>query len=92
MTKRRAHDRAEIHLQTALQNLERVGNPKQLWITHTALARLYEAMERPDRAREQWQAAAAIVRSTADGLEDHDLRETFLGAAPVRQIAEHANL
>jgi tetratricopeptide (TPR) repeat protein len=90
MTRRRAHDRAETHLQTALQKLEEVGNPKQLWITHTALAELYEQMQRPDQAREQWQAAAAIVRSTAGGLEDEGLRETFLGAAPVRKILANA--
>jgi hypothetical protein len=48
-------------------------------------------MQRPDQAREQWQAAAAIVRSTAEGLEDPNLRDTFLGAAPVLEILEHAN-
>ena len=67
-----------------------IGNPKQLWVTRTALAELYEEMKRPDQAGEQWQAAASIVRSTAEGLEDEGLRETFLGAAPVREILTHA--
>jgi tetratricopeptide (TPR) repeat protein len=90
MTRRCAYDRAEIHLQTALKKHGEVGNPKQLWSTHTALAELYEERKRPDQVREQWQAAAAIVRSTADGLEDEGLRETFLAAAPVFEILKHA--
>jgi tetratricopeptide (TPR) repeat protein len=91
-TKRAAYDSAEASLRSALKNLEKVGNPKQLWMTQTTLAELYGEMNRPDRAREHWQAAAAVVRSTADGLEEPNLRETFLGAASVRQIAEHADL
>jgi tetratricopeptide (TPR) repeat protein len=89
MTQRGAYGHAEAHLQSALQELERVGNPKQLWITRTALARLYQAMNRADREREHWQAAAAIVRSTAEGLPDASLRHTFLDAAPVREILEN---
>jgi tetratricopeptide (TPR) repeat protein len=92
LTSRGAHDLAETKLKSALANLEEVGNPKQLWITHTALARLYKQMNRPDLERQQWQAAAAVVRSTANGLDDQALREMFLAAAPVREIAEHANL
>ncbi|KKL54526.1 hypothetical protein LCGC14_2264560, partial [marine sediment metagenome] len=89
-TTRGAFDQAEEHMQTALAKLEEVGNPKQRWITHMALARLYKKMNRPDLEREQWQAARAVIQATADGLEDQDLRQIFINAAPVQEIMEHA--
>lgn len=91
LTTRGGYDQAEIKLKAALTKLEQVGNPKQLWITHTALAQLYEKMKRPDLEREQWQAARAIVETTADGLQDKELRTTFINAAPVREIMERAS-
>jgi class 3 adenylate cyclase/tetratricopeptide (TPR) repeat protein len=91
LTMRGAYDLAEAELKSALAKLEEVGNPKQLWMTRTALARVYEKMKTPDLGREQWQAAGAIVEYTADGLQDEGLRRTFLNAAPVREIIEHAN-
>jgi tetratricopeptide (TPR) repeat protein len=89
---RGAYDPAEAKLREALSKLEEVGNPKQLWITHTALARLYEKMNRPDLEREQWQTAAAVVNFTADDLEDEELRTTFINAKPVQEILENARL
>ena len=74
----------------ALAKLEGVGNPKQLWMTHTALAQLYEKMKRYDLEREQWQKAAKIVTCTADELRDNNLKEKFVNVAPVRQILENA--
>jgi tetratricopeptide (TPR) repeat protein len=88
LAERQAHDQAEARLKSAVSELEEVGNPKQLWITHTALARLYGKMGRPDLEREQWQAAKAIVETTAAGLVDEQLRTTFLNAAPVREIIQ----
>jgi len=91
LTERGAYDQAESKLKSALTNLEKVGNPKQLWLTHSALARLYEKMNRSDLEQEQWQAAASIIKSTADDLEDKELRMTFINAGPVREILEQAN-
>ena len=91
LAKRDAYDLAEAKLREALSKLKEVGNPKQLWITHIALARLYEKMNRPDLEREQWQAAASVINSTADDLEDEELRTTFINAKPVREILENAN-
>lgn len=90
-TTKGAFDQAEEHVQTALAKLEGVENPKQLWITHMALARLYEKMSRHDLERKHWQEAASIIKSTADGLEDKELRTTFINAKPVREIMEKAN-
>jgi tetratricopeptide (TPR) repeat protein len=86
-----AYDLAEAKLKDALSKLEEVGNPKQLWITLTALARLYEKMNRPDLEREQWQTAFSVVNSTADDLEDEELQTTFINAEPVQEILENAN-
>jgi tetratricopeptide (TPR) repeat protein len=91
LTERNAYDLAEAKLREALSKLKEVGNPKQLWITHTALAGLYEKMNRPDLEREQWQAAASVINSTADDLEDEELRTTFLNAKPVKEILDNAN-
>ena len=91
LTERGAYDQAEDRLKSALARLTEVGNPKQIWITHTALARLYAKMKRPDLEREHWKAAASIVESTADGLKEERLRRTFMNAAPIREIVEHAN-
>ena len=91
LTRKKAIERAEDRLKSALEKFEEVGNPKQLWITHTAMAKLYEKMKRPDLERDQWQAANAVVESTADGLDDEQLRATFINAAPVKKIIERAN-
>jgi class 3 adenylate cyclase/tetratricopeptide (TPR) repeat protein len=90
LTSRGAHDLAEAKLMDGLAKLEEVGNPKQIWITHAALARLYEKMKRPDLERERWQAAASIIASTAEGVQDERLRDTFINAVPIREIMEHA--
>ncbi len=90
-TEKGAYDLAEMKLGTALAKFEEVGNPKQLWTTCSALARLYQRMGGAEEERNQWQAAAAIVRSTADGLKDEELRNSFLDAAPIREIMEKAS-
>jgi tetratricopeptide (TPR) repeat protein len=80
---------AEQELSIALEFALRVGNPTQLWMTHAAQARLFEKMKQQDLEQKHWQAAAAIVQSTADGLQDDELRETLFNAAPVREMMEH---
>jgi class 3 adenylate cyclase/tetratricopeptide (TPR) repeat protein len=91
LVNRGAYAPAEAKLRNALAKLEEVGNPKQLWMTHTAMARLYEKMNMSDRKREHWKAAAAIVETTAEGLQDEGLRSTFLNAGPIQEILRHAN-
>jgi class 3 adenylate cyclase/tetratricopeptide (TPR) repeat protein len=90
MARRGAPERAERHLHDALGALEGVGNPRQLWTTEAALARLYRQTGRHDLARARWEVARRLVVTTADALRDEALRATFLGAAPVREILEQA--
>jgi class 3 adenylate cyclase/tetratricopeptide (TPR) repeat protein len=91
LTERGAYDLAESKLRDALLKIEEVGNPKQLWITHTALAGLYEKMNRHDLEREQWQVAASVITSTADDLQNTELQTTFVNAKPVREVLENAS-
>jgi tetratricopeptide (TPR) repeat protein len=91
LTEKGACDQAESKLKSALTNLEKVGNPKQLWLTHTALSKLYEKISRSDLEQEQWRIAASIIKSTANDLEDKELQKTFINASPVKEILAQAN-
>jgi class 3 adenylate cyclase/tetratricopeptide (TPR) repeat protein len=81
-------DEAEGWLQQALSLAQTIGNPTQLWLTHAALARLYERMKRKDRELENWKAAETVIISTADRLKDEKLRKTFIRSATVQEIME----
>jgi hypothetical protein len=48
-------------------------------------------MKHPDLVLEQWRAAAALVDSTAQGLQDEVLHKTFINTAPVRAIIEKSD-
>ncbi len=79
-------DQARISLGEAILLLGEVGNPRQLWQAHGSLASCYEKMGRSSEAREQWGAAADIIRKVDSGLADRQLREGFLNAHQVRKI------
>jgi len=87
-TEKEAYGIAESHLESAIVRFKEVENPKQIWKTYTAFARLYKKMNRPDLELEQWQKAAKIVMETAESLQDASLKETFMSAAPIRRIFE----
>ena len=91
LAKRGSCDLAEAKFMQALAKLNEVGNPKQLWLNHIALAKLHEKMNRSDLERKHWQEAASIINSTADDLEEKELRTTFINAKPVREILEKAS-
>ena len=79
-------DQARTSLGEAILILGEVGNPRQLWQAHGSLASGYERMGRSSEAREQWGAAAEIIRKVDSGLADRQLREGFLNARQVREI------
>jgi Flp pilus assembly protein TadD len=70
----------------AILILKEVGNPRQLWEAHTSLALAYEKLRRESEAREQWGAAAEVIRKTAGSLSNRELREGFFSAKPIREI------
>lgn len=91
LLQKKAYEQAEAKFKSALATLEKVENPKQRWITHADLARLYERKQRPDLKRQQWQAAARLVEFTGDSLKENKIRRTFLGAMPTREIVKQAS-
>ena len=88
--KRDEYDNAVSSMGEAIEILKGVGNPRQLWETHSSLASAYDRLRRHSEAREQWDAASAIIHRQANGLSNRNLREGFLNARPVREILSKA--
>jgi tetratricopeptide (TPR) repeat protein len=88
--KRDKFDNAISSIREAILILRDVGNPRQLWQAYASLASAYEKLRRPSEAREQWGAAAEVIRKTAGGLSDREPREVFLNAKPIQDILAKA--
>jgi tetratricopeptide (TPR) repeat protein len=89
--KRYESDNAIQRMSEAVLILKEVGNPRQLWQAHASLASAFSELRRESEAREQWGAAAEVIRRTAGGLSDRQLREGFLSAKPIRDILAKAS-
>jgi len=74
------------NLNEAVIILKDVGNPRQLWQAYSSLASAFDKLGRSSEAREQWGAAAEVIRRLANGLSDRELREGFLQAEPIQEI------
>ena len=83
-------DHAIDNQNKAILILKQVGNPRQLWQAHTSLASAFKKLGRSSKAREQWGAAAEVIRGVANGLSDRELRKGFLNAEPIREILSKA--
>ncbi len=79
-------DHAIDNLNEAILILKEVGNPRKLWQAHASLASAFSKLGGLSEAREQWGAAAEVIRGVANGLSDYELREGFLKARPIREI------
>jgi len=90
--KRNEFDNAISSMSEAILILKEVGNPRQLWEAHTSLASAYDKLGRGSEAREQWGAAAEVIRKTAGGLSDRELREGFLSTKKIRDILAKASI
>ena len=53
LTAREQYNQAEARLHDAIEILEKVGNPRQIWMTIVAFAELYKKMKRSDLEQEQ---------------------------------------
>jgi tetratricopeptide (TPR) repeat protein len=60
-----------------------IGNPPLLWKSRFALGEVLQQQGHHAQAQEQYALAASVIEGTASGLQDPELRETFLAAAPV---------
>jgi plasmid stabilization system protein ParE len=72
----------------AASSAQSIGNLTQLWQTHATLARLYAGRQRPDQARQEWQAARTVIDSLRDNLRDPGLRASFISSPTIRQAFE----
>jgi class 3 adenylate cyclase/tetratricopeptide (TPR) repeat protein len=88
--RRNNHDQATAHIGEAIEILQKVGNPRQLWEAQAALGRTFEQLGRHSEAKEQWVAAATAIQRVASGLSDQELKKSFLNAQPVREILARA--
>ena len=88
--RRSNHDQATAHIGEAIEILQKVGNPRQLWEAQSALGRTFEQLGRNSEAKEHWGAAAATIQRVANGLSDQELKNNFLNAQPVREILARA--
>jgi class 3 adenylate cyclase/tetratricopeptide (TPR) repeat protein len=90
--KRNEFDPAISSMNEAILILKEVGNPRQLWEAHASLALAYEKLRRESEARQHCGTAAEVIRKTANGLSDRELREGFLSAKPIRDILAKASI
>jgi len=88
--RRNESENAIENFNKAILILKEVGNPRQLWQAHASLASAYDKLGRVNEARNQWGEAAEVIRKTANGLSDRELREGFLEAKPIREILSKA--
>jgi class 3 adenylate cyclase/tetratricopeptide (TPR) repeat protein len=83
-------ENAVRNISDALQTLNEVGNPRQLWQAHASLACAFDKMGKPFEARAQWRSAAEVINNLANGLSDGELKEGFLQARAIRDILSRA--
>ena len=86
----RRWEQAEAALREALSVAEAIGNPPQLWKTHTALGRLHADLRQPETARRAWEAARAVIERVRTGLRHERLRASLERAPEVRRVYELA--
>ena len=88
--RRNESDNAIENFNEAIVMLKEVGNPRQLRQAHASLASAHDKLGRVDEAQNQWGEAAEVIRKTAKGLSDRELREGFLKAEPIHKILSKA--
>jgi tetratricopeptide (TPR) repeat protein len=81
-------DRAIRHLQAAVALGQEIGLPGEEWSILGALGALYAGQGDQAEAQRAWKAAAGIILSLAETIDEEDLRAGFLAAEAVRGILE----
>jgi class 3 adenylate cyclase/tetratricopeptide (TPR) repeat protein len=89
---RRAWGEAEDALRRALAIAEAIGQPRQTWQSHAALARLHAACGRLDEARAGFQAAWALIDGLRARTQDVGLRAGLVSLPATREIEDRARL
>jgi tetratricopeptide (TPR) repeat protein len=89
---RRAWGEAEDALRRAFAIAEAIGQPRQTWQSHAALARLHAACGRADDAHDGYRAAWAIISNLRERTKDPGLRAGLASLATIREIEDGARL
>ena len=89
-TARQAWGEAEDALRRALAFALEIGQPRHVWQSHAALARLHEACGRGDDARAEYRAAWTIIADLRARTRDPGLRAGFASLAAIRGIEDRA--
>ena len=83
---RRQWDEAETALREAVKIAEAIGNPTQLWKTHTALGRLHGERKNPDAAWQSYHAARLVVDGIKHRLQNPRLRASLDAASAIQRV------
>ena len=81
---RRADARRDIDI--ACTAADTIGNPAQQWKAHAVRADVLQAHGEVDLAHHERKAAMDIVEDTARGLDDDEVRATFLASDQVTKL------
>jgi class 3 adenylate cyclase/tetratricopeptide (TPR) repeat protein len=79
-------EEAEEDLATALELAHEVGNPPELWKTHSVIGELRLVQSQAKEARQAFGEALAVIDRVAESLTDEQLRDTFLTSHAVEAI------
>jgi DNA-binding SARP family transcriptional activator len=78
--------RAVARLEAAAALAQEIGLPGEEWSILGELGALYDGQGDQAKAERAWKAAAGIILSLADSIEEEEVRAGFLGADAVRYI------
>ena len=81
---------ADEALNKALTVAKEIGNPPQLWKTYAALGELHERKGEAEQAYAAYANALHVIDDVAGGLQNEELKRTFLAARQVQAIRERA--
>jgi tetratricopeptide (TPR) repeat protein len=79
---------AEGMLRQALSTAQAIGNPTQLWKTHLALGRLYDATKNPERARAAFRSAREVIDRVKASLQNPGLRASLENSPLIQHVYE----
>lgn len=81
---------AEAELEKSLVLLREHPAPLVAWRVYAALGRVRSRRSGVEAGREAYRAAGEIIGRIAEGLDDEQLRDTFLSSDAVREVLDEA--
>jgi hypothetical protein len=81
-------DGAGSHIEAALQEVRSHPCPLYAWKLHAAMGRFQERAGDLVSARTAYHEGAGVIRAIAGGVDDEDLKRTFIESPAVRTVLE----